>query len=186
MTTVAPVIHICGWPGSGKMTIGRVLAKQIGGRLLHNHLALDPANALFARSDPAHFDLREALRRQIYKAALTLPPDVPLIVTDALQEAEFDRRLFAPTQTLADQRGARLLAVTLGISATENRRRLTQPDRVTRSKLTQVDVLETLRDTCTLLRPAGAILIDVSNLNAQSAADKIVHQLGLKDEADND
>jgi len=179
MIPVAPLIHICGWPGSGKMTIGRALAKRIGGRLLHNHLALDPANALFDRADPAHLALREALRAQIYDAALTLPNDVPLIVTDALQEAEFDRRLFEPTRLLAARRGAALLAVTLELSPEENRRRLSSSERAARPKLGRVEVLDKLRETCTLLRPDGAVPFNVNDLTPSQAAQGIARLLDL-------
>ena len=67
-----PVIHICSWPGAGKATIGRILARRLGGRLIDNHLALDPASALFDRSDPRHRPLRARLRSTIDAAALPL------------------------------------------------------------------------------------------------------------------
>ena len=56
------VIHINGWPGSGKRSIGQILATQIGGRLLDNHAMLNPAEALFSRFDPLHRELHRAVR----------------------------------------------------------------------------------------------------------------------------
>ncbi|WP_417523876.1 AAA family ATPase [Marinovum sp.] len=176
----APVIHLCGWPGSGKATIGRCLAAALGGRLIDNHLMLDPASALFDRSDPRHARLREGLRRAIYDAARGLPEDVALVVTDALAETERDRQLFAPTEALAQARGAPLLAVTLAISPEENLRRLTDPPRQARSKLTDPDVLTSLRADHRLLRPAGAITVDVTDLSAEEAATAILGALSLQ------
>lgn len=35
------LIHINGWPGTGKRTIGERLARLLDARFLHNHLILD-------------------------------------------------------------------------------------------------------------------------------------------------
>jgi hypothetical protein len=48
------ILHINGWPGSGKLTIGRIVAGRLGARLLDNHTVLNPAEALFERDDPLH------------------------------------------------------------------------------------------------------------------------------------
>lgn len=179
MNRVAPLIHLCSWPGAGKYTIGRALAEQIGGRLLHNHLALDPANALYDRSDPRHAPFRADLRELIYREAEELPAKIPIIVTDALEETHHDRALFAPTEALAAVRKAPLRAVTLMIAEDENQRRLMDPTRAARSKLMRPEVLERLRADCILLRPAGAIAVDVTDLSPVAAAVEIVRRLRL-------
>lgn len=179
MNKVAPLIHLCSWPGAGKYTIGRALAEQIGGRLLHNHLALDPANALYDRSDPRHAPFRVELRELIYQEAEELPANVPIIVTDALEETPHDRALFAPTEALAAVRKAPLRAVTLVIAEDENKLRLMNPTRAARSKLMRPEVLERLRADYILLRPAGAIAVDVTDLSPVAAAAEIVRLLGL-------
>lgn len=181
MTSAAPVIHICGFPGSGKFTIGRCLANRIGGKLLHNHLALEPASALFARTDTRHAALREKLRGAMHEAARDLAPDVPIIVTDALEDTPHDRMLFAPTQDLATVRGAPLRAITLALTAEENRKRLQSPMRAERHKLDSVEVLDTLRQSCRLLQPPGALELEVTELSAAQAADEIVRLLKLQD-----
>ncbi|WP_227270265.1 hypothetical protein [Roseobacter weihaiensis] len=176
---VAPLIHLCSWPGAGKYTIGRALAGRIGGRLLHNHLALDPANAVYDRSDPRHAPFRIELRALIYREAQDLPANVPIIVTDALEETPDDRALFAPTEALAAARNAPLRAFTLTIAKDENQRRLMDPARAARSKLMRPEVLERLRADCILLRPAGAISVDVTDLSPDAAAVEIARRLGL-------
>ncbi|MBB96282.1 MAG: nucleoside kinase [Rhodobacteraceae bacterium] len=178
-----PVIHICGWPGSGKATIGRILAQRLGGRLIDNHLSLDPASALFARGDPGHAPLRATIRAAIDAAAIALPPDVPLVVTDALSDDPVDDILFAPTRDLARAREAPLLCVTLDLSADENRRRLADPSRATRAKLTDPHVLDTLRGRHRLLRPPHAVPIDITHLAPDAAAAAILHALDLTQDA---
>jgi hypothetical protein len=154
----APLIKTGGWPGSEKRTIGRELAKLINGRFLHNHLALDPANAVLPREDPRYLELRQVIRAQLDAAAQTLPRQIPLIVTDALQGAIFDRdQLFAPTLELAHKRGALLRAV----------------------------ILDKLRATVALLRPETAIIIDVTTLSPKQAAMNIISRLGLSQEPAN-
>ncbi|WP_284388078.1 hypothetical protein [Devosia yakushimensis] len=37
------IIHLNGWPGVGKLTIGRLLAADLGARFIHNHLLHDVA-----------------------------------------------------------------------------------------------------------------------------------------------
>lgn len=175
----APLIHICGWPGSGKATIGRLLAARTGGCLIDNHLMLDPASALFERGDPRHAALRAALRREIYAAAQTLPPEVVVIVTDALSDAPEDAALFAPTVDLAAARGAPLRAVTLDIDPEENRRRLTDPARAGRAKLRDPSVLDALRVRHALLRPAGAMHLDVTELSPNDAVGGLLEMLAL-------
>lgn len=180
MTTVAPLVHLCSWPGAGKYTIGRALAGRIGGRLLHNHLALDPANALYDRSEPRHALFRADLRGLIYREALHLPNNIPVIITDALEETPHDHALFAPTEALAAARKAPLRTVTLTIAEDENLRRLMDPSRAARSKLMRPEVLERLRADCVLLRPTGAIAVDVTDLSPDAAAVEIVRRLGLE------
>ena len=170
----APVLHINGWPGTGKATIGRILAARLGGRLIDNHLMLDPAGALFGRGDPRHARLRTDIRDLIHAAALTLPDDVPLIVTDAL--ASTDDALFAPTRALAQARGAPLICFILDITSEENRARLTDPRR-TGSKLTDVSILDDLRTRHELLQPDGAIALDVTNQSPDDAATLIIQAM---------
>lgn len=179
MNRVAPIVHICSWPGAGKCTIGRILAARTGGRLLHNHLALDPAHAVYDRADPRHAPFRAELRDLIYRAAQGLPADVAIIVTDALEDTARDRALFAPTEALATARNAPLCAVTLTIAADENHRRLMNPERAARSKLMRPEVLTRLRGECFLLQPAGAISVDVTALSPEAAATEIAERLGL-------
>ncbi|MBO9445238.1 hypothetical protein [Ruegeria sp. R14_0] len=170
-------IHIVGWPGSGKRTIGIALADMIGGRLIDNHLMLNPASALFVRSDPRHAVLRREVRAAIYEAALTLGPDIPVIFTDALEESSADRELIAPTLEFARKRGGRLQPFMLQLSEQENLRRLCDPERQGRGKLMEPDVLMNFRRDLTLLRLDGVIEISVDKRTPKEAARAIADAL---------
>lgn len=55
------IVHLDGRPGSGKRTIGAILAARSGARLLDVHVMLNPAEAPFEHDDPLHATLYEAV-----------------------------------------------------------------------------------------------------------------------------
>lgn len=173
MSSAPRVIHICGWPGSGKQTIGRALAARIGGRLIDNHLMISPASAVYPRGHPGHLKLRRQVQQVVFDHALQLPRDVPIIFTNALADTPEDHALFAPFVEFAAQRGARMVAVTLEISEQENLARLMDPKRIGRGKLMDTGILRSHRAELELLRPAGAIDVPVDGLTAEEVADRI-------------
>lgn len=171
--SVAPIIHIGGWPGAGKHTIGRLVADRLGGRLIHNHLMLDAARALYARDTPESVAMREEVRALILSHARKLPLDVPIILTDALNDQPEAMPLFQPTLDLAKDRNAPLHCVVLDLSLEENRARLTNPARSGGDKLTDTDILDHIRVSDRLLVWPGATVLDVTHLTAADAAKKI-------------
>ncbi|MGO4735000.1 AAA family ATPase [Bosea sp. 2KB_26] len=166
------IIHINGWPGCGKLTIGRELAKRLGARLLDNHLIINPAEALFDRGDPLNHSLRKALRSTILADAAQMKPGTPLILTDALSDDAFDAAVFDEYRSLAAARRATLVAVVLDCSPERNAERLVAGDRAARHKLTAPMVLASLRANYRLLRAPGLPLVelDVSDLAPEAAA----------------
>ncbi|WLR93444.1 nucleoside kinase [Shinella zoogloeoides] len=174
------IVHINGWPGTGKLTIGRLLADRLGARLLDNHTMINPAEALFSRRDPLHYSLRNAVRDAVFEHLLRAPPGGRYVFTDALADDDWDRGQFDWYRDLAAQRGARLAAVLLDCGIDENRRRLVAGERAHLLKLTDVTVLESLRARHRLLRPQADMLIelDVTTITAEAAAQAIADRLG--------
>ena len=173
------VLHLNGWPGTGKRTIAAILAAQIGARLLDNHVMLNPAEALFERGDPNHAALLDAVRSLTLDYAAHVPSGTPIIATNALSDDEADIALFDRYRTLATRRGARLAAVVLDIAPDENARRLQSPGRAGHRKLTRPDVLHVMRTQYRLLRPGADVLnLDVTNLSAADAASRILDWIG--------
>jgi hypothetical protein len=114
------IVHLNGWPGIGKLTIARILARRLAGKLLDNHTLLNPVEALFDRSDPLHGSLRKAVRMPVLDHAAQLPPGVPLVLTDALSDDPTDQAMFDDYWTLASRRKARLVTVMLECEHDEN------------------------------------------------------------------
>lgn len=169
----APVIHIGGWPGAGKKTIGRIVTDRLHGRLVHNHLMLDAARAIYARDTPESVAMREEVRRLILEHARRLPARVPIVLTDALAEEPAARPLFEPTVQLARDRRAPLHVFVLDLDTDENCQRLVAPTRSGSAKLVDKDVLRHIRATSTLFVPQRATVLDVTALSAQEAADAV-------------
>lgn len=175
------MIHIGGWPGAGKRTIGRIVADRLGGRLIDNHVMLDAARAIYARGTPQSAALREELRDLILSHARKLPADVPLVLTDALADEPAARPLFQPTLDLARDRGADLIVFVLDLSVDENQRRLADPSRVGSAKLTDGAVLQRIRSHERLYEPEGAVVLEVTDLSAAASGDLICTEVARRD-----
>lgn len=177
----APVVHINGHPGSGKLTIARALQTRMpGARLLDNHTLLDPALALFDRGTEDLVALREAVRACTFQAARRLDPDAPLILTDALDDSDYAEALFSNhVGALVKDTSRPLHRFILDIEEAENVRRLQNPDRAARRKLMDAEILREGRETHRIL-DAGAPWVthlDVTHLTAAAAADMILSKI---------
>lgn len=177
----APVIHIGGWPGAGKRTIGRLVAKNLAGRLIDNHLMLDAARAIYDRGTQGSVELREEVRAVILNHARKLPLDVPLVLTDALADEPVAPALLQPTLDLAAARSAPLHAFLLDLDIDENLARLTNPARHGTAKLVDPEVLKRLRQNQRLFGPEGAVTLDVSRMTAFEAAAVMCKKVGAVD-----
>ncbi|HEV7261069.1 MAG TPA: AAA family ATPase [Bosea sp. (in: a-proteobacteria)] len=180
------IIHINGWPGSGKLTIAREMAREMGARLLDNHTIINPAQVLFDRRDPLHNSLRLALRAAIFDHLCRMKSGTPLILTDALSDDPYDSGVFEEYRTLTNTRGAMLVAVVLDCSPERNAERLVAPGRAERHKLTSQSVLDGLRSRHRLLRAQGLPLVelDVSELSAAEAARILIERCRAAAESD--
>lgn len=175
------ILHINGWPGSGKLTIGRIVAGRLGARLLDNHTLLNPAEALFEHEDPLHGSLRRELRDVVFMYAAQLSPGVSIVLTDAIADDSHGEALFNDCRALARARSARLVAVVLDCDLDENVQRLANERRADHRKLTSPAVLMDLRRKHRLLRPGDVELmeLDVTRLTAEAAASGIVKRLSV-------
>src|SRR5215510_10248885 len=139
------IVHINGWPGCGKLTIARILAKRLAGKLLDNHTLLNPAEALFDRSDPLHGSLRTAVRATTLDHAAQLREGLALVFTDAVSDDPTDQATFDDYRILAARRQARLVSVVLKCEHDEKLRWLASPARDALYKVSRSNVLGELR-----------------------------------------
>lgn len=173
------IVHVNGWPGTGKLTIAGLLAARLDARLVDNHATINPAAALFPRSDPAHHELFAKVRALVLDYAARLPAEAALVFTDALSDDEFDTARFDEYRQLAARRSASLVAVIFDCDPIENARRLVAPGRAEQRKLVKPEVLARMRETYRLHRPGDLPLIelDVTALSPGQAAEEILSRL---------
>ena len=170
------IIHLNGWPGSGKLTVARVVTRKLGARLLDNHTLHDVASRLCDRHTHEYWELYYQVRDIAYKRVRALPLREVIVMTNALTlENDRERQVWAAVKELALDRGVPLVAVTLHCSLDENVRRIASEDRRHR-KMTDPAPLIEWRSTLTLLTDGSvrSLTIDNTNLSPDRVADEIV------------
>ena len=146
------IIHLNGWPGSGKLTVAREVARKLQARLLDNHTLHDVAGRLCDRHTPEYWELYYQVREIAYKRVRALPSHEVIVMTNALaNESDRERQAWASVKALAVDRGVPLVAVTLQCSLDENVRRIASEGRRHRKLTDPVPLIE-WRSTLTLLR----------------------------------
>lgn len=173
------IVHLNGWPGVGKLTIGRVLANRLGARLVDNHLLHDVAIGCTELADPGRWPLYEQVRHAAYEALKDRPDAETFVMTNALCASDpRERQAWDHVIDLAMARNAALVPVVLEAGFEENSRRLHSPERVGR-KLADPAVLATFMTADSIQKPdvPDLLVLDVTRLSADQAADAICRHL---------
>ena len=170
------IIHVNGWPGSGKLTTAREVARELDARLLDNHTLHDVALRLCDQYTPEYWELYYQVRDAAYRRVRALPADEVIVMTNALTlESDREREAWAAVKALALNRGVPLVAVTLQCSLDENVRRIASEGRRHR-KLTDPAPLIEWRSKFTLLTDGSvpSLTIDNTNWSPAQVANEIV------------
>jgi hypothetical protein len=191
--TAAPtaIIHLIGYPGAGKPTIGRACAATAAARGHHlvvvdNHLTGDPVLRVVAGPDvPAGawqlvYEVREVVHRAIRELS---PPGWSFLFTNVLwDDDEGDRGAVTRLRSLAAERGSRYQVVMVDCAPDELLRRVPSEGRREQLKLVDVDIVRHFLDTRRLHRPpVGDVLdLDVTDLDPSAAAARILDCAGLR------
>lgn len=170
------LIVLNGRPGSGKLTVGRLLAERIGARLIDAHTLYNLAFAMTEKGSQAFqkcvWDLRSIARENV----LALPSDTPLVMTDALfDDSAWGNAIWDDTVRLAHDREGLFVVVVIECDREENERRLRSPERLGKRKPMDGAILSPNRyDRSLINRDADALLeLDTTDLSAEEAAERI-------------
>jgi hypothetical protein len=167
------LVHINGYPGVGKLTIGRALAAQVGGKLLDNHSLYNVAFALTEFKAPEFYDTVRAVRDIAFSRVLALPPAQPVILTTwDSRDSAWGEENWDEVIALARRRPSPLAVVVLACSPEENARRIQSSGRDAMRKPRDTALVEHNRNRRPLIDRGGdkTLHLDVTDLDAGAAA----------------
>ncbi|RDW63725.1 hypothetical protein BP6252_11270 [Coleophoma cylindrospora] len=176
-----PIIYINGFPGVGKYTVGRHLATllaPLNGKLVHNHLLINPADAVLTRSQPGYQALRRAVRSAIFSALVLEPAthDSVYVFTDFQSQNELGKSVCDEYTAAATARGCIFVPVVMTCGLDENMERLVSYERAEHKKLTNVELARKFRTQEDVYRfedQPALLEIDVTELEPEVVANRI-------------
>ena len=173
------LLFLHGAPAAGKLTVAKALLRIFPGRLMDNHAAIDLALTVFAFGAPGFWELVHDVRRSALNAAAE--HRVPLLVTTFCYAEPEDREQFGQIEEIMRRHGAELLPVFLHCSREEALRRVCNPNRVERRKISSGEHLirELDRYNLTAVPRPDCLKLDTSINPADATAQKIVGHFGL-------
>lgn len=172
------MLFIYGGPASGKLTIGKQVAKRMGFALFHNHLIVDALLAVFPFGSPEFVRLRDAFWTETIQTAARTGRS---LVFTFCPEPTVDPRLPERLKALVQQEGGTTLFIRLDVSEEEQERRLVAPSR-TGGKLRDLKLFRSVRsdfEEAMAGMPAASLSIDTNLTSAADAADQIVQFVRL-------
>jgi broad-specificity NMP kinase len=175
------IIHLNGWPGVGKKTIGSILASHLQARFIHNHLLHDVAIVCTGFDDPDRWTLYDVVRKAAYAILKKRPPTEMFVMTNALcMNAPRELEAWRCVVELAMSRNVALVPVVLEATADEIVRRLQSVERVSK-KLTDPAELRRYFAVDRLQYPAvpELLALDVTDLGPEESAARIEHHLDV-------
>ncbi|WP_157448720.1 AAA family ATPase [Deinococcus peraridilitoris] len=181
----SPLVYLLGWPGVGKLSVARTMARRTGWRVVDNHLINDPifhvvgADGVTPLPDGTR-PLVRRVRAAVFEAMTSVAPaHLGYIMTNMLVESENDRLIFSQVEEIARHRNAVFLPVLLTCEEHELRRRIITPERAERLKARSVEVLDHYLTQHTLLVPdhPDLLTLDTTHLSAEQAAHGVLAHL---------
>ncbi|MEE2944939.1 MAG: AAA family ATPase [Pseudomonadota bacterium] len=171
------VIHINSYPGVGKLTIGRILAAELGAKLIDNHSIYNVAFALTEFKSDAFYQAVRDVRSVAYGLAANLPSDIPVILTNAhAQDSKWGNDCWDHAIELARKMHREHWVVALECTREENARRIQSVDRDAKRKPRDPEMFRQGETDRPLIdRGADRLLrLDVTNITADAAATSIL------------
>jgi hypothetical protein len=173
------LLFLHGAPAAGKLTVAKALLEIVPGRLSDNHAAIDMALTVFDFDAPGFWELVHSLRCSTFDAAAQ--HGVGLVVTTFCYAEPDDRALYEDLEAITRRHSGELLPVFLHCSREEAARRVGNPDRVERRKLTSAESL--MRDfdryAFAPVPRVDCLKLDTGARPAEATAQEIIRHFGL-------
>ena len=180
-----PIIHINAFPGTGKLTIcHEILAflRPPHAKLVHNHLLINPVDAILDRTQPGYQVLRRSVRAAIFHALVHEESThaTTYIFTDFQSSNELGAAVCQEYAACATQRGSDFVPILLHCGVEANLQRLVAGDRAHHQKLVDVELARRFRKDAELYRfvnQPAAFELDVTSLSPRDAAGRILEHV---------
>jgi hypothetical protein len=173
------LVFIHGAPGAGKLTTAQALLGRVEGRLFDNHAAIDVARTVFDFGAPGFWELVQSVRASVLDAAAERR--LPLLVMTFVYVEPDDVATLEHFEAIVQRHGGELLPVFLRCSTAEVVRRIGNPDRVARRKMTSekgARAFMARHQPCAIPRPTCLVLDSDAN-DAATNAQSIIRHFGL-------
>lgn len=173
------LLFLHGAPAAGKLTVAKALLQQVPGRLFDNHAAIDLARMLFDFGAAGFWELVHATRYLTLDIAAE--NGVALVVTTFCYADPLDLPQFEKFEEVMRRHGGELLPVFLHCPREEALRRVGNPDRVARRKMTSAASLTGELDTYnfTPVPRANCLTLDTGARPVEATAQAIIGHFGL-------
>ena len=173
------LLFLHGAPAAGKLTVAKALLQLVPGRLFDNHAAIDLARTLFDFGAPGFWELVHTVRYAALDAAAE--HGVALVATTFCYAEPEDLPQFEKFEEMTRRHGCELLPVFLHCSREEATRRVGNPDRVARRKMTSAASLIKELDTYkfTPVPRSDCLMLDTGVKSAEATAREIINHFGL-------
>jgi hypothetical protein len=133
------LIFLHGSPAVGKLTVAKALLRLVPARLMDNHANVDLARTIFDFGVSGFWELVHACRCVALDAAGK--HGVPLLVTTYCYVEPTDRANYEEFEAIVRRHGGEMLPVYLHCAQDEALRRVGNPDRIERGKVTSAEGL---------------------------------------------
>ncbi|MBA3455375.1 MAG: hypothetical protein H0T42_19945 [Deltaproteobacteria bacterium] len=175
------IVHLNGWPGVGKRTIGELLASLLGATFIHNHMLHDVAIVCAGLRAPERWPLYEIVRAAAYDGLAKRPFNDVFVMTNALcVVAAREVQAWEHVVELAMRRNVPLIPVVLHADIDELCRRVQHAGRAGR-KLSDPGALRAMiaRDNLQHPQVPETLMLDVTSASAEQAAAAIVDHVQI-------
>jgi|SRR3990172_2652499 len=133
------LIFIYGYPGTGKLTVAKELAKLTNFSIFHNHLTVDLVESLFVFGTKPFIEMREKIWLESFKAAIRYRLS-GLIFTFAFEKS-VSKKFIQNVNKIFHKKGG-VYFVELSCSTKELERRIRNPIRKKYGKMSSVTKLK--------------------------------------------
>jgi hypothetical protein len=174
------LIFLYGAPAVGKLTVADEIAKRTDFKVFHNHLSIDCIEPIFEFDSPSFGRLINLIRFETVAEAARVGQN--LVYTFCYAKDLDDAHVEQITKNV-EENGGEICFVLLKADKTALENRVLEESRKKYGKAKTVEMMHYFFDTYDLFSPVNgreSLIIDNTNLSAETVARQIVEHFGLQ------